>query len=132
MLNDKREWTTWTLARASDKIEVFLSKLRDTANVRLACEAADIPRSTAYMWRDKYATFADAWDDALEEACDRLQAEAWKRALEEESDRLLMFLLKAHRPDVYNPTIKQHTEITGEGGGPVVVAIGGIDPDEDI
>ena len=51
---------------------------------------------------------------------DGLDAEAWKRATEGASDRLLMFLLKAHRPDVYNPV--RRTEISGPGeDGAIVV-----------
>jgi hypothetical protein len=46
------------------------------------------------------ADFAAAWDEAIEEARDLLQAEAWQRALKR-SDVLLIFLLKAYRPEKY-------------------------------
>ncbi len=118
-LSARNGWTDWTLTRASDSIEAFLEKLRNTGNVRLSCEAAGIPRSTAYYWRDKFSTFAEAWDEALEDACDKLEAEAWRRAIEEGSDRLLMFLLKAHRSEMYNPVQRQ--EITGSEGGPLTI-----------
>jgi len=111
--------TDCTLAENRGRIDDFLEKLRNTGNVRLSCEAAGIPRRTAYYWRNKWATFEDAWNEALDDACDRLQAEAWRRAIEEGSDRLLMFLLKAHRSEVYNPPQRQ--EITGSDGGPLVV-----------
>jgi len=83
----------------------FLEKLRESGNVRLSCKAADINRRTAYRWRDRFATFADEWDEALEDALDLLEGEAWKRA-RDHSDRLLMYLLTAHRPDKYSDRLK--------------------------
>ncbi|NIV30648.1 MAG: hypothetical protein GWN58_14455, partial [Anaerolineae bacterium] len=76
-------------------------------------------RSTAYRWRDRWSTFAAEWDEALEDACDLLEAEAWERAIEKGSDRLLMFLLKAHRRDKYGDRVRQ--EVSGPDGGPVPV-----------
>jgi len=108
--------TNWTLAKARPLMAEFLAKMRATGNVYLSCEAAGIPRSTAYYWRNKYKTFADEWDAAKEDAVDKLDAEAWKRATTGQSDRLLMFLLKAHKPEVYNPVQRQRLEGTGEGG----------------
>jgi hypothetical protein len=97
----------------------FLEKLRECGNVRLSCEAAGLPRRTVYNWREKWSTFRDGWDIALEDACDTLEAEAWERA-KESSDRLLMFLLKAHRPDKYKD--RAAIEHSGEGGGPLVIS----------
>lgn len=111
--------TNGTLAANRAAIDRFLKRLRNTGNVRLSCEAADVPRSTAYRWRDKWSTFADEWDEALDDACDILEAEAWKRAIEEGSDRLLMFLLKAHRRDKYGDHMRQ--EISGPDGEPFTV-----------
>jgi hypothetical protein len=77
-----------------------LAALRETGAVRYACQAAAVGRSTAYRHRQADEGFALAWADALEDACDELEAEARRRA-KEGSDQLLMFLLKAHRPAVY-------------------------------
>ncbi len=113
-------WTNWTLAKARPQMEQFLERMRNSGNVRLSCRAAGIPRSTAYYWRNKFSTFAKEWDDAKDDAVDGLDAEAWRRATDGASDRLLMFLLKAHRPDVYNPV--RRTEISGPGeGGEIVI-----------
>ena len=81
-------------------------------NVRASCLAAGIARKTAYVWRDRWATFAAEWDEALEDACDVLEAEARRRGMSI-SDRLLMFLLKAHRPEVFGD--KAQVDITSGG-----------------
>lgn len=91
----------------------FLEILRDTGNVRLACEQAGIGRQFAYACRNDDPEFAKQWQDALEDACDTLDGEARRRALET-SDALLMFLLRSHRPGVYRETVRQ--EHTGADG----------------
>ena len=83
-----------------------MAALRESANVRAACVAAGVVRSTAYKWREEDADFAAEWDAALEDACDLLESTAWQRA-HESSDTLLIFLLKAHRPEKYRETVKQ-------------------------
>lgn len=99
-----------------------MNALRNSGNVRASCQAAGIDRSTAYKAREKSPEFAAAWDTALEEAVDSLEAAAWTRArdgvqrtepimyqgqkvgekvLREYSDTLMTILLKAHRPEKY-------------------------------
>ena len=78
----------------------FLEILASSCNVALACAGAHIGRTTAYRHRQAFPDFAEAWDDAIDEGVDRLAEEARKRALAG-SDVLLMFLLKAHRPEMY-------------------------------
>lgn len=97
----------------------FLNCLRATGNVSEAARAAKIRRSRCYECRRRDQGFAAAWADALEEAADRLEMEAFRRAVEgigedrffrgdvvgrvtRYSDRLLMFLLKARRPDRFD------------------------------
>ncbi len=94
----------------------FLKELAETCSVRSSAKLAGISRSTAYRARSSDPAFADAWDDAIDDAVDTLEAEARRRALHgsEEpvyhlgkqvgtirrySDSLLMFLLKAYRPE---------------------------------
>ena len=103
--------TNGTLAKNKPAMDRFLEKLRNSGNVRLSCKAAGVPRRTIYNWREKWTTFRDDWDEAMEEACDILEGEAWKRAVDGGSDRLLMFLLKAHKPDKY----KERTEVEQKG-----------------
>ena len=101
-------------------MDEFLERMRKSGNVYLSCAAAGIPRRTAYRWRDKWATFAEKWDEAKDDAVDKLDAEAWKRATDGASDRLLMFLLKAHKPEVYSPVQRLKHEGTGEDGAIIV------------
>lgn len=79
---------------------VFLATLRNSGNVRAACEKAGIARKTAYDHKDRSPEFAAQWDEAIQEACDILEAAAFRRATAS-SDTLLIFLLKANRPAKY-------------------------------
>lgn len=110
MSENETDGTNSTLAKNRKAMASFIDKLRNSGNIRASCEAAVIPRTTAYRWRRTWKTFADEWDQALEDAIDILEAKAWKRAAEE-SDRLLMFLLKAHRREKYG----DHFDVTTGG-----------------
>ena len=116
-------WTSWTLERARPSMILFIERLRDSGNVRASCEAAGLPRSTAYYWRERFVTFRNEWNDAMEDACDILEATAWDRSISGGSDRLLMFLLKAHRREVFGDRIEHQGEIVKT----VVQVIGGVD-----
>ena len=65
----------------------------------------DMPRCsiavpTAYEARQRDPAFAAAWEDALEDAIEALEAHA--RAMAFAGDTIMtIFLLKAHRPEVY-------------------------------
>jgi hypothetical protein len=83
----------------------FLAALRNSGNVRAACQAAKVSRKTVYQWRERSAEFKAQWDDALDDAIDILEAEAWRRA-RQMSDTLLIFLLKAHRRELYGDRVR--------------------------
>jgi hypothetical protein len=91
--------------RRPDWAPRFLELLRHTANVRLSADGAGIDRGTAYNRRRRDQAFAAAWEQAEADAIDVLEAEARRRALSV-SDNLLMFLLKAHRPERFRETIR--------------------------
>lgn len=63
-------------------VKAFLAALSESGNVRLACEAAQINRWTAYDRRENDPDFAKAWADALDQAADLLEEEARRRAYE--------------------------------------------------
>lgn len=98
----------------------FLAALRGSGNVRAACQAAGVSREVAYRHRDASLPFRAAWEEALADAIDGLEAVARKRALET-SDTLLIFLLKAHRPELYRET--QRHELTDAQGGPLTLRV---------
>jgi hypothetical protein len=99
-------------------VAAFISALAQSGNISEACKDAEIGRQTAYDLREKSEEFASLWRDALDEACDALEKEARRRAKDgvvntifykgepigeehQYSDTLMIFLLKAHRPEVY-------------------------------
>lgn len=100
----------------------FLDSLRKTPNVTVAARAAQAPRSSCYLLRENDSEFAKAWDEAIDEGIEMLEAEVHRRAFEgndkpithqgiitdtfkEYSDTLAIFLLKAHRPEKYRERI---------------------------
>lgn len=123
-----------------DKQREFISHLMESGNVSESSDKAGTSRSKVYKYkneRDKdgnlmHVEFSQAWDEAIEIAIDALEAEARRRAFKgvekpvgwyqgvsggtvrEYSDNLLMFLLKAHRPEKYKERSEQtiHGDLT--------------------
>ena len=91
--------------KADEWRPVFLEVLRNSANVRAACQKAGITRQAAYKSRAASDEFRAEWDVAIEDAIDVLEAVAQDRA-RKSSDTLLIFLLKAHRPAKYRETTR--------------------------
>jgi hypothetical protein len=85
--------------------DAFIAYLRELPNIRRACEAVGIMRSMFYSRYSTDADFAAAVDEAKAEAIENLEATAYVRA-QTTSDSLLMFLLKAHKPEVYRENFK--------------------------
>lgn len=111
----------------------FLTALAEYGNVSRAALFAGIERSTAYDERHANPEFAAEWERALDLGTSGLEDEAKRRAFEgvtketpiyvrgklmhtkvetEYSDTLLIFLLKAHRPEKYRDKI-EHTLTAG-------------------
>lgn len=70
------------MSRYAPWVKPFLDHLRTSCNVAGSCRAAGVSHTAVYTLRDKDADFAAAWDDALEESYDHLEAEARRRAFE--------------------------------------------------
>ena len=111
--------------------DLFLRILSETANVSRAARVAGISASQVYRWRDKMPIFSEDWDLALREALDTLEEVLRDRVIngiershfhggektgtyKTYSDALLMFYLRAKRPDIYN---KGGTELAIERTG---------------
>jgi hypothetical protein len=91
------------------KKEEFFNVLADGGSVTAAASAIGVTRQAVYQLRKTDAQFAVDWDDAIEAGTDILEDEAVKRA-KNHSDTLLIFLLKARRPDKYKE--RSETELT--------------------
>jgi hypothetical protein len=91
----------------------FLELIAATGNVHLAAAAVGVDRSTPYVRAARDPAFAAAWAQAREDAIDTLEAEARRRALAS-SDQLLMFLLRALRPELYRDTLTVRVDIRQE------------------
>lgn len=93
-----------------------------------ACKETETARSTVYNWRQHDEAFALEWADVEEVTTERMEREAYRRAVEgvrrdvlyqgtkvgEEqhySDTLMIFMLKARRPDKYRENVKM--ELSG-------------------
>lgn len=110
---------------------VFLTELADAGMVCESAMTAGIDRTTAYRWRERDKEFALWWDQALEMGTEILEREATRRAVrgvtkpiyqggilvgaqQEYSDTLLIFLLKARKPEAYRD--RASIEHLGKGG----------------
>lgn len=117
--------------RTPEKDERFLAALAEGQKVGSACRAVGYSRTSTYEWREADAQFAARWQEAIDDAVERMEAEADRRAVDgtlkpvfhqgvecghvrEFSDTLLIFRLKALRPDVYRE--RASVEHTGKDG----------------
>lgn len=78
----------------------FLRLFACSLNAALAAEGAGVSRNTVYEHRKLFPEFAEQWAEAKAEAAERLQGRAYERAMSQ-SDLLIIFLLKAHMPEIY-------------------------------
>ena len=118
--------TTDLPAQKLTPIDHFLIALAQTGNASVACRASMVPRRQVNVMRQTDPEFAFAFQEAMDEAADMLEAEAWRRALEgvaepfirsgkpvfdpttgeaitvrRYSDALLMLLLRGSKPAKY-------------------------------
>jgi len=123
----------------AEKRAKFLAYLAKYGFVARAAKAAGVGRSWMFELRARDPKFAAAWDAALAEYTEDLEAEADRRAytgtlkpvfqggkrvgvVREFSDTLLIFRLKALKPEVYQDRARH--EVTGKDGQPVQVETG--------
>lgn len=117
----------------------FLEALGECAIVSRAAKAAGVSRNALYEWRRDDPDFARDWETAVELGIAALEDEALRRVLDgvdtpvfyagkqvatvrKFSDPLLMFMLRARRPDRYRdrpngaqpPAIDQTPQLTKE------------------
>lgn len=105
-------------ADRSAKEALFLHLLSEGVSVCEACARASLARRSVYARRREDKDFATLWDEALAMAADTLEAEADRRGRDgwsedvyyrgqvvgqrrRYSDRMLIFRLRALRPELY-------------------------------
>jgi hypothetical protein len=130
----KAQKATALRAREASRRKRFLEALAAGSSITAAARAAGVDRRTPYKWRDSDPAFDEEWVSHLEAGTDALEDEARRRAVEgvkrpiyhagkrvgvvvEHSDQLMMFLLKARRPEKYRE--RQAIEHSGPDGGPI-------------
>lgn len=126
----------------------FLESLSVMPNVSAAARAAGIDPTTAYDHRKTDAEFAKAWNAGLDQGFDLLEQEAVRRATvggkvtrtmtrtlptgevvietSEEtktSDTLLIFLLKAYRPERFRERYDVDHKVGGLNGEPLTIRL---------
>lgn len=109
--------------KLSEKLQVqsaFLEAIAAGEKSGVAAKQAGAGRCTFYRWRTEDKAFAAAWEKALASPKSELEHEALRRAVKgvekpvyrggevvghvtDYSDSMLMFLLKAHYPEKYDP-----------------------------
>lgn len=94
-----------------EKRAEFLSRLADGESVTAGARLVGVSRQALYFLRDHDADFSADWQDAIEQGTDILEDEAVKRA-KSGSDTLLIFMLKARRPDKFKD--RSSVEHSGE------------------
>ena len=122
----------------------FLAAFAECGMVYAAARAAKVSKSLHYVWLKEDPDYANAFENAREQANVALEDEAVRRARHgvrrpvlykgrqvhingepiwehEYSDTLLQLLLKGAMPDKYRE--RSSTEISGPGGGPISVDV---------
>lgn len=87
----------------------FCALLEDSGNVSLSARGAGIGRSTVYEAIQNDDSIRERVEDARETAIERLEHEARRRAMNG-SDLLLIFLLKALKPEMYRDTYRMRVD----------------------
>jgi len=117
----------------------MVAALAQTGNVCAASRCANVHRQRHYEWMKKDEVYWTAVADAMREAGELLEAEAWRRAMvgdlvpvyqrgekmgtvRKYSDPLLIFLLKAAKPEKYRERVSHHTP-PEPAGNPLPVSL---------
>jgi hypothetical protein len=75
-----------------------------TMTVEQAAASIGAGRRSVYRWRQEDEEFRQAWNDAVEESADLLEAMLHELALGGDVQALI-FLLRSRKPEIYNPTL---------------------------
>lgn len=90
---------------SQQKRDAFLKAYERLGTITHAAKEAGVSRRTVYNWQQADEDFALAMHDCREQVTEDLEREAVRRA-KDGSDTLLIFLLKANRPEKYRENVK--------------------------
>jgi len=107
-----------------------INDLAKYPNISAVCAKNKVPLPTYYHWRKRDPKFKLAVEEAISVGIAELEKVAWSRATGEDgrppSDLMMMFLLKAHRPDMYRELSKK-VEYGTVDGKPLQIQITAVD-----
>lgn len=89
---------------------LFLEAFVAQGTIVHAAREVGIHRDTHYQWMKEDAEYVKAFQAAQEDSVQTLEAEARRRAFAG-SDTLLIFILKAARPERYRERIEMHVNL---------------------
>jgi len=96
------------MAYTADEKKTFMKRVLEEfvscGNIGIACDKAGIRRGTHRDWMEKYPRYKQLVDEVQERFWDNMEVVAHQRA-REKSDALLIFLLKANKPEKYRDTV---------------------------
>ena len=92
-------------SEVNQRKQTFLVAYQLGLTVEQAAHFAGVTPRAAYYWRDKDHDFAQSWRNSRDRFVEALEMCAFQRAAKG-SDRMLTFLLKSHRPDIYNERVR--------------------------
>jgi hypothetical protein len=104
--------------RTPEKKESFLAALRLKGSVYHAAQTVKVGRGTVYAWRDADEEFAQAWDQALEDAYDALEESLYERGLKADTTAAI-FILKGRRRKVFGDKQELSGGLTHQHSGSV-------------
>lgn len=126
--------------KRTSKKAAFLAAYAECGNVTHAAKLAKCSRSQVYEWLRDDQGFSNSFDEAGEQAVELMEQEARRRAvngttrpiyqggvkvgaIREYSDTLLIFLLKAARPEKYRERFDHGGKVAVEHSGAVRVTV---------
>ena len=104
-INGRKTPNSYDPSEIAEKKQTFLVAYQLGLTVEQAAQFAGVTPRAAYYWRDKDRDFAKAWRNSRDRLVEALEMHAFQRAAKG-SDRILTFLLKSHRPEIYNERIR--------------------------
>lgn len=108
------------ISNAETKIKMtrVLNEYAKCGVIGTACDRAGIARSQHTKWLENFPKYKELYEIMRERFVDGLEVVAMERA-KEKSDSLMMFMLKAHRKDVYGDQSK--IDLNMQGNQPITL-----------